>query len=90
MPGGKRGRLVEEEQLGVAGAPDIAVPAFEVENTADPAAGHPAPRAQRAVVAVKPPAPIAEHETARGVGEQLAERIHTVGKRHRCFAPRRI
>src|SRR5262245_37759011 len=90
MAGGERGRLIQEEQFGVARAPNVAVPAFEVEHAADPAARDPAPRAQRAVSAMKPPAAIAEHEAARRVGEQIAEWIDAIGKRHRCFALRRI
>ena len=83
MPGGERGRLVQEEQLGVARAPDLAVPALEFEHATDPAARYPPARAQRAVIAMKPPAAIAEYKAARGIGEQIAERIDAIGKRHR-------
>ena len=82
MTGGKRGRLVEEEQLGVALPPDVAVPSLELEDAADPTARHPSAQPERAVVAVKVPPAIAEEQPARGIGEELPERIDAVGERH--------
>ena len=38
MTGRQRGRLVEEKQLGIAGAPDVSMPSLEVEATTNPSA----------------------------------------------------
>src|SRR5688572_24807286 len=59
VPGGERCHLVEKEQTGKALAPHLTVPAPERQQTADPGARGPAPRGERAVVAVKAPATIA-------------------------------
>src|SRR2546425_9375736 len=83
MPRRERSGLVEEEQFGVARAPNVAVASFEVETAADPSPRHPAPPPQRAVVAMETPAAIAEEQAAGGIGEQITERIDAIGKRHR-------
>ena len=53
MTGGQRRRLVEEEQLGVIAAPDVALAIFEVEHAADPLPRGPAPARQRLLVGVE-------------------------------------
>src|SRR4030081_1305618 len=82
MAGGERGRLIEEEQLGVAFAPDVAVAALEFKPAADPAARDPAPCAERAVVAVEAPAAVAEKKSARRIRKEIAEGIDAAGERH--------
>src|SRR6059036_1090990 len=56
VAGRKRGRLVEEEELGIALAPDRAMASLELRYAADPGARRPPPRAERAVVAMNPAA----------------------------------
>jgi hypothetical protein len=83
MPGGERGRLVEEEQLGIARAPNLAMPPLELEPAADPGARHPPPQPQRAVGAMEAPAAVAEEQPPGDIGMEIAERIDAIGKRHR-------
>src|SRR5829696_2267057 len=84
VAGGERRHLVEEEQLGVAGAPDRAMASLEVEHAADPLLRGPAPPPQRSrVTIVKAPAAIAEQEPARGRRDELAEGRDPVLQRHR-------
>lgn len=80
MTGRQRGRLVEEEQLGIAGAPDVSMPSLEVEATTNPSARNPASRTEGAVVAMEPSAAIAEQKAARSIGKKIAERIDAVGQ----------
>src|SRR5262245_24484239 len=82
VAGGERGRLVEEEQLGVAAAPHVAVASLELEAAANPGARYPAPPRERAIVAMETAAAIAEEHPAGGLREEIAERIDTVGQRH--------
>ena len=89
VPGGERGRFVEEEQLREpAGLHQrLAVPATELEATPDPAT--------RRVVSPDPAvlvveaASVAVHESPRGIGDQLAERRDPVPERHRATIVRR-
>jgi hypothetical protein len=84
VPGGERGRFVEEEQFrepaGLHERP--AVPATELEATRDPPT--------RGVVSPDPAvlvveaAAVAVHESPRGIGDQLAERRDPVPVRHRA------
>ena len=60
----------------------IALPVLEFQDAADPLPGGPAPRAERAVVAVKLAAAIAEQRAARGRYDQLAGWIDAVLQRH--------
>jgi hypothetical protein len=84
VPGGERGRLVEEEQLREpAGLHQrLAVPATELEATPD--------QATRRVVSPDPAvrvveaASIAVHESPRGIGDQLAGRRDLIPERHRA------
>lgn len=61
---GERCRLVEKEELGVAGPHDCAVPVPEGKATADPCHGTPTSRANLAVVVVKPATAIPHQQTA--------------------------
>src|SRR5262249_28322322 len=83
MAGGQRGRLVEEEQLSVALAPDLPVPVLEREPAAYPCARGPTPARQRAVVSMEAAAAVAKEQTARLNGAKFAERIDAVLQRHR-------
>jgi murein endopeptidase len=82
MPGGQRRRLVEKEQLGEAAGLEqgSALPAAELQPAGDPAPdGVTGPDAALLVVEA---AAVAVDETARGVGDQLAERRYAVLTRH--------
>src|SRR6185295_14266797 len=78
----ERGDLVEEEQLGVVAAPDVALASLEVQDAADPLPRRPAPVSQGAVVAMKLAAAIAEQQPARGIGDERTERIDAILQRH--------
>src|SRR5262245_54178680 len=82
VTGGKRGRLVEEEQLRIALAPHLAMPSLEFEEAANPGVRDPASAPQRAVVAMEAAAAIAEEQPARGISDEIAERIDAIGQRH--------
>ena len=82
VAGRERSWLVEEKQFGVAGAPDLAPASLEREPAANPLARRPAPRRQRAIVAVEAPATIAEEKATCRIGRQFAEWIDAIGKRH--------
>src|SRR5712692_6215486 len=82
VPGRERGRLVQKEQLGIAVAPDRAMAPLESRHATDPLAGNPAPRAERAIVAMQPAAAIAHELAAGGNGDELAERSDAVLERH--------
>ena len=71
MTGGERGRFVEEEQLGIALSPDGALASPEFEPAANPAARDPSPRAEGAIIAMKPAAAIAEEKAAGSIGKEL-------------------
>src|SRR5437660_451822 len=75
---GERGRLVEEKQLGVITAPDVALAVLEVEHAADPLPRRPAPPGQLLIVGVEASATIAHEQAARGRRKQLAKRIDAV------------
>src|SRR5271170_3911883 len=68
VPGGERGRLVEEKELGVAIAPHLAPAALERADAGDPTPRCPAPAAQRPIAAMQPPAAIAHQPAALGDG----------------------
>jgi hypothetical protein len=82
MPGGERGRLVEEEQLGeAAGLHElIAVPAAELQPAGDPALAV-VPPADVPVRVVKA-ATVSIDQTTRGVCRQFTERRDPVLPRH--------
>ena len=82
VAGGERRHLVEEEQFGVAVAPDVALAVFEIEPAANPLPRGPAARAERLALVMQPPAAIAHQRAARGRGEQFAEGIDAVLQRH--------
>src|SRR6266536_1884201 len=82
VPGRKRGRFVEKEQLGIAVLPNRAMPSLELGDAADPLAGNPAPRAERAIVAMKPAAAVAHEQPAGGDGDELAGRSDAVLQGH--------
>src|SRR6266571_5071160 len=64
----RRRRFVEKEQLGIAVLPNRARPSLELRDAADPCAGNPAPRTERAIVAMKPAAAVAHEQPAGGDG----------------------
>ena len=73
MPGGQRGRLVEEEQLGVAvGLHQLPAPALELEQAGDPLPGRPAARLERLVGQMEAAAAVAHHQAAVRRGDDLA------------------
>ena len=82
MPGGERGRFVEEEQLREAPGPQqrAAPPVAELEPARDPAAAVVA--AADAPFVVVEAATVPVHQAARGVGDELAERRDPVLQRH--------
>ena len=82
MTGGKRRRLVEEEQFGITRSPDCPVPLLEVQAAADPAPRHPSPGRKRAVVAMETSTAVPEQKPAGGIRKQVTEWIDAVGKRH--------
>ena len=75
VAGRERGRLVEEEQLReAAGLKErVTLPAAELESAGDPALGRPPP--PDLPVRVVQAAAVAVDEPARGVGDQVAERV---------------
>jgi len=90
VTGGERRHLVEEEQFGVAVAPDVAVAIIEVEAAADPLLRRPASRAKLAVLIVQAPAAIAHEQSARRIGEQAAKRIDAVLQGHRRASKNKV
>ena len=83
MPGGERGRLVEEKKLGVVSAPHLATAVLEPAHADEPVLRLPAAAAQRPVVAMQPPAAIAHQPAALGDGVKFAERIDAILQRPR-------
>jgi hypothetical protein len=73
MTGCEGGHFIKKEQLGVAVAPDTAVPVFEVELAANPLFRRPAAPAEPLSGIVDPPAAIAHEGATRGTGKQFAE-----------------
>ena len=71
MTGRQRGHLIEEEQFGIAIAPDTALAAFEIELAADPLLRRIAAIAEGAVIAVDVSAAIAHEQTAHGVRDKF-------------------
>jgi hypothetical protein len=82
VTGGERGRFVEEEQLGIAPSPYVAMASLEFEPAANPAARDPSPHAEGAIIAMETTAAIAEEKTAGAVGKQPTKRIDPIGQRH--------
>src|SRR5271154_541370 len=78
---GERGRLVEEKELRVVPAPDVAAPALELADADEPVLVLPAAAAQRPVVAMQSSAAIAHHPAALSDGAQFAERIDAILQR---------
>ena len=81
VTGGERGRLVEEKELRVIPAPDVAAPALEFADANEPVLVFPAAAAQGLIVAMQPPAAIAHQAAALGDGVQFAERIDAILQR---------
>ena len=81
MAGGERGRLVEEKELRVISAPDVAAAVLEFADADEPVLVLPAAAAQRLIVAMQPPAAIAHHPAALSDGVQFAERIDAILQR---------
>src|SRR6202008_48246 len=82
MTGGKRRNFIKKEQLRVVAAPHVALTAFKFQHATDPLPRHPAPRAQRFVVAMEFAPAIAEQGAACSCRKQLTERIDAVLQRH--------
>jgi hypothetical protein len=82
VPRGERGRLVEEEELRESTRLQqrMAPPATETKPTGDPPS--PVVPATDAALVVVQAAAVAVDETTGRVGDQLAERRHTVLERH--------
>jgi hypothetical protein len=81
VSGRERGRFVEEEELGEpAGSHERPAATLELETAGDPA--FPVVGAADSSVAVVEATAVAVNETARGVGDQLAERGDAVLSRH--------
>ena len=83
VAGRERGRLVEEEQFGVALAPDLAMTVVEIRarqqiHCRDTQRRRVSVRSSR----VDAPAAVAHEQAARGIGEQFAERIDAILQRH--------
>src|ERR1700722_730374 len=72
------GRFVEEKELRVIPAPDVATTTLEFADTDEPMLVFPAAAAQRLIVAMQPPAAIAHHAAALGDGAQFTERIDAI------------
>jgi hypothetical protein len=62
------------------------VPILEGQDTADPLSRGPAAFSQGLIVTMKPPAAIAQKQSARGRRDQFAERIDAILQRHYFFA----
>src|SRR5580698_10051995 len=85
VPGGEGGRLVEEKQLRVILAPDVAAPSLEFADANEPVLGLPAAAAQSPIVAMQPPAAITHEAAAVSDRAQFAEGIDAILQRARCF-----
>ena len=83
VPGGERGRLVEEEQLRVPAGPKErrATPPPELDPARDPAPALGAPPDPTRIVVQAAPVPV--HEAPPRIGDELAERRDAVLQRHR-------
>jgi len=66
VSGGESGHLIEEKQLGVIAAPDVAPTILELQHAADPLTRRKTLRSQRLVIVMKLAATIAKHRAARG------------------------
>jgi len=90
MSGGKRGRLVEEEQLGVAvGLHELPPPVLELQHAGDPLPGRPAARPERLIRQMEAAAAVAHHEAAVRCGDDLACGRDAVLERHRAICQTR-
>ena len=85
VPGGERRRLVEEEQLGELARLEEprALPAAELEPARDPASRRPPPPDPPCVVVEATAVPV--DETARGIGDEVAEGRDAVLQGHVCY-----
>ena len=81
MAGGEGGRLVEEKELRIVPAPDVAASALEFADANEPVLVFPAAAAERLIVAMQAPAAIAHQPAAHGHGLQFAERIDAILQR---------
>jgi hypothetical protein len=82
VTGGERGYFIEEEQFGVSPPPHRALAVVKLEHAADPLPRCPSPPIEHAVVIVQPPAAIAEEQSARRIGEQIAKGIDAILEWH--------
>ncbi len=82
VPSRERRHFVEEEELSVVAAPDVAMPVLEFEHAADPPPRRPAPTGEELVGGVNFPAAIAHEEPARRDSVKLSERIDPILQRH--------
>ena len=87
MAGGERGRLVEEEELGVALAPHVAPAVLERADADNPVLRRPAAAASVSVVAMQPAAAIAHRAAALGDSVKVAKRIDAILQRPATVAP---
>src|SRR5690242_3512194 len=70
MAGSERRHLVEKEQFRVIAAPDVTMPAAEIQHATDPLSRHPPARGELLSVGVEFAATIAHERAARGRREQ--------------------
>src|SRR5271154_3949503 len=82
MPSRECRRLVEKEQLGVIAAPDVTLPALEIEHAANPLPRRPAPLRQCFGVGMETPAAVTKQGSPRGRCIEFTERIDAVLQRH--------
>ncbi len=87
MTGGQRGRLVEKEQFGVIAALNVALPAFEIEHTANPLPRGPATFCQCFSVGMETPPAVAEQQAARRHCDQFAQWVDAVLQWHCRLLP---
>ena len=78
MTGGKCSDFVEKEKLRIVFTPHIAVASVEFQTAADPLVADVPTFAQRPIVAMKSPAPVSQHGSARFYRDQITEGIDTI------------
>src|SRR3984957_15538800 len=81
VAGGEGGGLVEEKELRVVPAPDVALASFEFADANEPVLVFPAAATERLIVAMQPPAAVAHEPAALSDGAQFAERIDAILQR---------
>jgi hypothetical protein len=81
VAGGEGGGLIEEKELRVISAPDVALASLEFADANEPVLVLPAAATERLIVAMHSAAAVAHHPAGHGHGVQFAEGIDAISQR---------